>query len=130
MLPIDIVKSFYAALGRGDVAGVVALLAEPLEWTEAQGFPYYSGTWRTPQEVVEKLLIPLARDWEGFSAKADSFVTEGNDVVAIGVYRGVNRATQHSLAAAFAHHWAVRDNKITHFNMYTDTLLVKQAMEQ
>ena len=130
MQPIETVKAFYDALGRGDVAQVIALLGDPLEWTEAQGFPYYSGTWRTPQEVVDKLLVPLGRDWNGFTAKADSFVAQGNDVVAIGVYRGVNRATQRPLAAAFAHHWSVRDGKITRFNMYTDTLLVKQAMEQ
>lgn len=129
MQSIETIKSFYGALGRGDVEHVVALLSQQLEWTEAQGFPYYSGTWRTPQEVVDKLLVPLARDWDGFSATATSFVAEGNDVVAMGLYRGINRATQRPLEAPFAHHWCVQDGKITRFNMYTDTLLVKQAME-
>ncbi len=129
MQPIETIKSFYGALGRGDVAHVVALLNDPLEWTEAQGFPYFSGTWRSPQEVVNKLLVPLARDWDGFSATAHSFVAEGNDVVAMGLYRGINRATLRPLAAAFAHHWSVQGSKITRFNMFTDTLLVKQAME-
>lgn len=129
MQPIDTIKAFYAALGRGDVAHVVTLLSDPLEWTEAQGFPYYSGTWRTPQEVVDKLLVPLGRDWDGFSATADSFVSQGNDAVAMGVYRGINRTTRRPLAAAFAHHWVVQGGKIARFEMFTDTLLVKQAME-
>ena len=45
------------------------VLSPKLSWTEAEGFPYYSGTWRTPQEVVDKLLIPLARDWDDFAVK-------------------------------------------------------------
>jgi ketosteroid isomerase-like protein len=42
--PIKIVKNFYAALSRGDVASVLATLDDDLEWTEAERFPYYSGT--------------------------------------------------------------------------------------
>ena len=60
--PVDTVRDFYAVLAKGDVPGVVALLHPTLEWTEAQGFPYYSGTWRTPQEVVEKLLCRGQQD--------------------------------------------------------------------
>ena len=48
--PIKIVKNFYAALSRGDVASVLATLGDDLEWTEAERFPYYSGTWRSPQK--------------------------------------------------------------------------------
>ena len=36
MTAIETVKSFYESLGRGDVGAVVALLADPLEWTEAE----------------------------------------------------------------------------------------------
>ena len=68
--PTDTVRGFYDALGRGDVPGVLALLRDDLEWTEAERFPYYSGTWHSPQEVLNKLFVPLMRDWDGFSAKA------------------------------------------------------------
>ena len=49
---IALVQEFYAALGRGDVPGVLALLHPALEWTEAERFPYYSGTWRKPEDVL------------------------------------------------------------------------------
>ena len=55
-----------AAASRGDVPAVVALLHDDLYWTETEGFPYYSGTWRRPQDVVDKLLVPLVRDWDNF----------------------------------------------------------------
>ena len=128
MSPLDIVRNFYDALGRGDVAAVVALLSDQLEWTEAEGFPYHGGTWISPQEVVDGLLAPLSRDWVAFSARADSFVSEGDEAVAFGTYRGVNRATGRSLAAPFAHRWRVARGRITGFVQYTDTAVVRAAM--
>ena len=47
----DTVRSFYDALGRGDVATVVALLDPQVQWTEAESFPYYSGTWEGREAV-------------------------------------------------------------------------------
>jgi hypothetical protein len=45
-------------------------LASKLAWTEAERFPYYAGTWRSPEEVVEKLFLPLGREWTGFTDTA------------------------------------------------------------
>ncbi|PYX04676.1 MAG: hypothetical protein DMG88_23915 [Acidobacteria bacterium] len=84
--------------------------------------------WRTPQEVLENLVVPLSKDWENFVADADSFVSEDSEVVAFGVYRGVNRATGRTLAVPFAHRWRVSDGRIASFVQYTDTILVKKAM--
>ena len=127
MSPIETIQSFYNALGRGDVATVVALLADDLEWTEAEGFPYFAGTWRSPQAVLDGLLAPLARDWDAFSARAESFVCEADCVVAFGAYGGVNRSTGRSLAAPFAHRFRVIGGRIASFVQYTDTALVQGA---
>ena len=125
--PVDLVRAFYAAIAQGDVPGVVALLHPDLAWTEAEGFPYYSGTWRQPSDVVEKLLVPLMRDWDDFSAIADDFIVEGDRVVSIGAYAGVSKATGKAMRAPFAHVWRVADGKLQRFDMYTDTLLVDRA---
>ena len=128
MSPTETVRAFYSALGRGDAPTALAQLCDKLEWTEADGFPYFSGTWRTPQEVAENLLVPLSKDWESFAVDADSFVSQASEVVAFGVYRGVNRATGRTLAAPFAHRWRVSDGRIASFVQYTDTILVRRAM--
>jgi uncharacterized protein len=129
MTPIDTVRRFYDALGRGDLPGVLGLLQTELEWTEAERFPYYSGTWRSPQEVLNNLLVPLARDWSRFSARAHDFVAEGDRVVSLGVYSGVFKKTGRSMSAPFAHVWTVRDGHIARFNMYTDTAKVIEALK-
>ena len=126
--PADIVRGFYDALGRGDVPGVLARLHDQLEWTEAERFPYYSGTWRSPQEILDKLLVPLARDWDGFSAKAQDFIAAGDRVVSLGAYSGIFKRTGRSMTAPFAHVWAVREGRIAKFDMYTDTAKVLEAL--
>ncbi len=127
-MPVDIVRAFYAAVGAGDVAAVLALLHQDLEWTEAEGFPYYGGTWTCPQDVVDKLLAPLMRDWSDFHALADDFLVAGDRVVSLGAYGGVSRATGKVMRAPFAHVWKVADSKLQRFDMYTDTLLIDRAL--
>jgi ketosteroid isomerase-like protein len=127
--PAELARAFYAAVSRDDVPGVIGLLHPDLHWTEAEGFPYYSGTWRTPEEVVDKLLIPLMRDWDNFSAVAVDYIVEGNRVVSLGAYAGVNKATGKAMRAPFAHVWQVADGKLARFDMYADTWLVRWAME-
>ncbi|QCI78777.1 DUF4440 domain-containing protein [Hankyongella ginsenosidimutans] len=104
------------------------MAAPALEWTEAEGFPYYSGTWRTPEDVLEKLIKPLMADWDNFSAVAGDFIAEGDRVVGLGVYSGTSKATGKAMRAPFAHVWRVADGKLKRFNMYTDTLLVDRAL--
>jgi hypothetical protein len=127
MTPIETTKLFYSAIARGDVSGVMGVLHPQLAWTEARGFPYYSGTWRTPQEVVDKLLVPLARDWEDFAATPHDFIESGATVVAVGVYSGTVKTTGKSMRADFAHVWRVRDGKLARFDMYADTALILAA---
>lgn len=128
MSALDCVKTFYESLARGDVAGVLGSLHPEVVWTEAEGFPYYSGAWRSPDEVAEKLLIPLARDWDDFAAVPVDFIQSGDRVVAIGVYSGVAKATGKAMRAGFAHVWGVRDGKLDRFDMYADTALVQAAL--
>lgn len=126
--PVETVRGFYDALGRGDVPAVLAVLDAKIEWTEAERFPYYSGTWHGPQAVLDNLLIPLARDWEGLSATVHEFIAAGDRVVSLGTYAGTSKKTGRSFSAAFAHVWTVRDEKLVRFNMHTDTAKVLEAL--
>ena len=128
MTPTDCARRFYDAVARGDVPSVLDSLHPELRWTEADGFPYFSGTWTSPQEVVEKLLVPLMRDWDGFAAAPQEFLAQDDVVVTFGVYSGTNKATGKAMRAPFAHRWEVRDGRLARFDMFTDTLLVDRAM--
>jgi ketosteroid isomerase-like protein len=128
MKALHVIQSFYEALRRGDVAAVISLLDPQVEWTEAQRFPYYTGTWHGPQQVLENLLMRLAHDWDDFSATAEDFLVDGDSVVAFGQYAGTYKATGRAMTAEFAHRWRVGDGKVLSFHMYTDTAKVLEAL--
>lgn len=126
--PVQVVQGFYAALGAGNVPGVLGLLDDKVHWTEAERLPYYSGTWVGPQAVFDNLLKRLAQDWDQFSATAQDFIVQGERVVSFGHYAGTYRKTGKSMTAAFAHAWTVTNGKITSFVMYTDTAKILEAL--
>ena len=126
--PIEIVKSFYAALDRGDISSALAILHDELEWTEAERAPYYTGTWHSPEDAYEKLFAPLLRDWEGFSLTPHDFISSGERVVSLGAYSGTFKATGKAMTALFAHAWIVRGDRISRFIQYTDTIKIREAM--
>jgi len=126
--PEAVVRGFYDALGRGDVTGVLGLMDANVEWTEAERFPYYTGTWVGPDAVRDNLLARLAQDWDGFAATADEYVTEGDRVVSMGAYSGTFKRTGRHVVAAFAHRWTVRNGKIASFLMFTDTAKILEAV--
>lgn len=125
---LGVVREFYERLGRGDVPGVLALLDPEVRWTEAEGFPYYSGTWIGPQAVLDKLLKRIAADWTGFAATPKDHLSDGSRIVSFGTYRGVYKQTGRAMRADFAHVWTVADGKITSFLMYADTAKVREAL--
>jgi len=119
MAAVDTVRNFYTSLAAGDVTTLSGLFADELAWTEAKGFPYYSGTWTSFAEIAEKLLGPIGRDWDGFAATpAEFLVTDDGRVVTIGTYSGAYRATGKLMRAAFAHVWRVSNERITRFHVY------------
>ncbi|WP_420382682.1 nuclear transport factor 2 family protein [Novosphingobium sp.] len=107
----------YTAVAAGDVPAVLNVLADHLDWTEAAGFPYYSGTWHCPMDVVEKLLVPIGRDWDDFAASPHEFIDLGDRVLTLGTYSGVCKATGKAMAAPFAHIWRVAGDRITVKNL-------------
>ena len=50
-------------------------------------------------------------------------------VVAFGVYSGTYRPTGKHMQARFVHHWQLRDGQVVRFEQYTDTALVRAAMD-
>ena len=115
------VREFYGALAAGNPPAAFGLLAPDVEWTEAERSPYYAGTWKGLDQVLAGLFHRIGADFEGFAAKPDEFVADGDRVAVFGNYSGHVKASGRELAAPFVHSWTVADGKLKRFVQYTDT---------
>jgi pimeloyl-ACP methyl ester carboxylesterase/ketosteroid isomerase-like protein len=123
-----VVLRFYDRLANGDIPTLLSLFAESIEWAEAETFPYFGGTWTTPEQVLHGLLIPLSQEWDNFAATPHKLIVQRGDVISLGRYTGVYRATGLSIDVAFAHHWRVAGGQIVGFEQHTDTAKVREAL--
>jgi ketosteroid isomerase-like protein len=121
----EIVRAFYAALGRGDAPTALGLMAEDIEWTTMW---HYKVDGRGPQKVAEGVLAPLVAEWTSFALTPSAYITEGNRVVSLGAFTGVHGGSGKSVNAGYAHVWDVAGGKIQRFRQYIDTRAVAEAL--
>jgi ketosteroid isomerase-like protein len=125
--PLQVVADHYAAAARGDLAGMLADVADDVVWVEMTGFPY-GGTHVGRQAVAERVFGAIAADWSGFGFTPERLLSNAGSVVAIGDYSGTHRASGQSMRVRAVHLWDVADGRVRRFEQFTDTLLVARAM--
>ena len=114
-----IVETAYASFARGDVAAFLELLDPGVAWVAAEGYPY-AGTYVGPDELLEGLIARIGAEWDNYSVVTNTYIAEGDHVVALGYYSGTYKATGRSVEAPFAHVWQFVDGKVVSFRTYTD----------
>jgi ketosteroid isomerase-like protein len=122
----EIVQGAYDAFAVGDVPTVLGVMDDDIKWTEAEGFPLYSGTLVGPQQIVEGVFMRLGEIGDEFSVNPTRFVAEDDTVVAVGTYTWKQRSTGAPAEVQMAHVWTFRDGKITSFVQHVDTLKVQE----
>ena len=123
---IQIVHDFFAALGRGDEQGLLALSAGDIEWIiPGEDWPL-AGTHRGHAGLVD-LLQKASGSLDTSYPEPPEFVAQGDRVLVIGFARGRIRATNKT----FEDHWVfaitVRDGKLTNIREYIDTQALARA---
>jgi ketosteroid isomerase-like protein len=123
---VQIVKDGYAALGRGDIQGLLASFAEDIELvTPGEGLPM-AGTYRG-YAAVANCFQKVSEMVEFSSFEPREFVVEGDRVLVVGFDSGRVKATNRT----FEEHWVmaftVQNGKVVSVRKYTDTLAVARA---
>jgi ketosteroid isomerase-like protein len=123
-----VVKEGYAAFGRGDIAGLLALMADDVEWTSpGTGLPM-SGTYRGV-EGVGKFFQKLIADFEILDFQPREFVADGERVLVIGAESVKVRATNRIANLEWVMSFTVRNGKVVNFSEYTDTKAIAEAYQ-
>jgi len=127
---VSLLKSLYAAFGRGDVPAVLGAMSPEIRWYEAEGNPYMpSGqAWVGPDAIVSNLFMKLATEWDAFTVHPKSFYGAGTSVIVEVRYTGTYKATGKSMDAQVCHIWDVADGKVTRFQQYVDTAKMQDVM--
>jgi ketosteroid isomerase-like protein len=125
---VQTVRDFFAALGRRDQQGLLALVAEGIEWIIPGDDWPLAGTHRG-HAGLENLLQRANETVETSYPEPPEFIAQGDRVLVIGVATGRIKATNKT----FKDHWVfaitVRNGKVTNIREYVDTQALARASE-
>lgn len=124
-----VVQAAYAAFGRGDIPGLLALLTDDVDWHGVMGVgpkvPH-----RGPRKGIQQVTtffqqVGSSVNFERFEPK--QFVAEGDTVVALGYYDGTAKSTGKRFESEWAMAFTLRGGKIVKFREFTDSLGITSA---
>ena len=124
---VQTVKDFFAAIGRGDKEGLLALVAEDFEWIiPGEDWPL-AGT-RHGHAGLADLLETASRSLET-STEPREFVAQGDRVLVVGAAKGKIKATNKTFEDEWIFAITVRDGRLTSIREYIDTQALARAAQ-
>jgi ketosteroid isomerase-like protein len=125
---VQIVKDFFAAMGRGDKPGLLALVAEDIEWIiPGKNWPL-AGTHRGHAELAV-VLQKASEEIETTYPTPAEFVAQGDRVLVVGVATGKIKATNKPFKDDWVFDITVRNGKVTKIREYIDTQALARAAQ-
>ena len=123
---LQLVKDGYAAFGRGDLPGLLSLLAEDVVWDiPGDGLPM-AGSFRG-QDGVASFFEKLQRETDILEFQPREFLGDGDRVLVVGWERVKIKATGRGAEINWVMSFTIRDGKIAAFREYTDTKAIADA---
>jgi uncharacterized protein len=125
---MQVVKEGYAAFSRGDIPGLLALMAEDVEWhIPGSGLPL-AGTYRG-RDGVANFFQKLTAEADILDFQPREFVADGDRVLVVGWERFKVKATNRTTEVDWIMAFTVRNGKVAKFREYTDTKAIATAYE-
>ena len=125
---VQIVKDFFAAIGRSDRRAVQALSAEDIEWIiPGENWPL-AGTHRGHAGLSD-VLKKASETLETSYPEPPEFIAQGDRVVVVGFATGRIKATNRTFKDDWVFDVTVRDGKVTKIREYIDTQALARASE-
>jgi ketosteroid isomerase-like protein len=125
---VQVVKDLFAAMGRGDKQGLLALSAEDIEWIiPGKDWPL-AGTHRGHAGLAD-LLQKASEMLEISYPEPPEFVAQGDRVLVVGFARGKVKATNRTFGDHFVFAITVRNGKLTNIREYVDTQALARASQ-
>jgi uncharacterized protein len=124
---VQVVKDFFAAIGRGDMQGLLALSAADIEWIIPGEDWALAGTHRGHAGLAD--LLQKASETVETSTEPSEYVAQGDRVLVVGVAKGKIKATNKPFKDDWVFAITVRNGKLTNIREYVDTQALARASE-
>lgn len=125
---LQLVKDGYAAFARGDLQGLLSLMAEDVDWhIPGAGLPI-AGTYRG-RAGVSSFFQKLAAETDILEFQPREFIADGDRVLVTGWERVKVKATNRSIELDWIMSFTIRDGQVAVFREYTDTKALADAYE-
>ncbi len=122
---IQVVKDFFAFMGRSDKQGLLSLVDEDIEWIiPGKDWPL-AGTHRGHAGL--KNLLQKSSALETSFPTPPEYVAQGDRVIVIGFAKGKVKATNKTFEDDWVFAITVRNGKLTNIREYIDTQALAQA---
>jgi ketosteroid isomerase-like protein len=121
---LDIVKTFFEAVPKGDMDAARVVLDDNIEWIEPDvpGL-WFSGVHRGADAALKEVVKPTFEYVDDFSIKADEYLDAGDVIITIGRFLGKGKKTGKKLDIPACFVCTVRGGKIIRFRAYHNTAL-------
>ncbi len=119
---VQTAKEGYAAFGRGDVAAILELLTDDIEWIEP-GPPDLlpaAGTHRG-KDGVARFFATIGESLEIHRFEPHEFIAQGDHVVVLISSEATAKRTGRTVANHVAHVWTFKGGKLARFEAFSDT---------
>ena len=122
MSNVEAIKAGYAAFAHNDPSVLFGAMSPAIHWNQAEGGPLADrNPYRDPQAIGEGVFGRLLAAIDNFSVVPNVYIDGGDNVVVLGRYSGVMKASGTKLDAQFCHVFRFAGGKIVSFQQYTDT---------
>jgi ketosteroid isomerase-like protein len=113
---VELIRPAYDAFARGDIAGVMAVLADDIDWHAPALLPH--GRDARGHDQVGEFFSGIVSTWEGLTLAIDDFVGSGDRVCVIGRASGTLDGTE--TGYGFCHCWTIGAGKAVRFDEFVD----------
>ena len=128
---VQIVKSFFDSVLKGDIDAARTALALDIEWIEpeARGL-WFSGAHHGADAALREVVEPTFEYVEDFGIRIDEYLDAGDQIAALGNFHGTGKATGKAFNIQACFVCTVRGGKIARFRAYHNTAQWLEVVRQ
>lgn len=123
-----LIKELYDAFKVGNGKRISELFHPEIEWKQMEGFPN-GGTYVGAKEIFEKVFGQFPKDWNNWKAVPNDFIAVEDKVFVLGHYEGTGKTSGQFFKAPIVHLYTINEGVITHFQQFTDTHIINNALK-